>query len=80
MDRMSNILADTSRNRKEALQEIAEIKAGLRTTDGLAADEAIIILRENIAIYEAILRRFGGKNGAPEPQVEKAKLTQKPMF
>lgn len=64
MNLMIDILADTRRNREEAIKTLSDVKGGGLLAEGMAREEAIQILTGNIATYEGVLRRHGWTNDA----------------
>ena len=64
MELMADILADTKRYRAEAIQALTAIKNGVPPNSGTSPEEAIQILKENIEIFESVLRRYGWRDDA----------------
>ena len=59
MESMADILAGTRRCRAEAVKRLTAIERGARAASPMTRQEAITILRESIAQYDAVLRRYG---------------------
>lgn len=59
-----DLLADTRRYLDAAIRQLAAIEAGVPIARPLTREEAINIMTEQIGLFESVLRRYGGRNGA----------------
>ncbi len=65
MDTFGSILADAKRSREEAFRLIEAVTAGTAPlAPGMTRERALMILQENMADYDAIIRRFGWRDNA----------------
>jgi hypothetical protein len=67
LESTADILADTERYLAEAKATLKAVNAGAKLSAGMTREEAVHILTENIALYEATLRRYGWRKDAPRP-------------
>lgn len=65
-DPPEEIVANAKRYRDDAVRQLDEINAGksAEVLVGKTKEEAIRILRENIAIYGDVIGRYGGRDNA----------------